>query len=41
MFVGKLNKSKGYDLFGKAAIKILNEFKDWKALYLVTNLEKR
>ena len=32
MFVGKLNKSKGYDLFGKAAIKILNEFKDWKAL---------
>ena len=32
MFVGKLNKSKGYDLFGKATIKILNEFKDWKAL---------
>ena len=32
MFVGKLNKSKGYDLFGKAAIKILNEFKDWKVL---------
>ena len=32
MFVGKLNKSKGYDLFGKAAIRILNEFKDWKAL---------
>ena len=32
MFVGKLNKSKGYDLFGKATIKILNEFKDWRAL---------
>ena len=32
MFVGKLNKSKGYDLFGKAIIKILKEFKDWKAL---------
>jgi len=32
MFVGKLNRSKGYDLFGKATIKILNEFKDWKAL---------
>lgn len=32
MFVGKLNKSKGFDLFGKAVIKILNEFKDWKAL---------
>ena len=32
MFVGKLNKSKGYDLFGKAVIKILNEFKDWSAI---------
>ena len=30
-FVGKLNKSKGYDLFGQAIIRILNEFKDWKA----------
>ena len=30
-FVGKLNTAKGYDLFGKAIIKILNEFKDWKA----------
>ena len=28
-FVGKLNSSKGYDLFGKATIKILNEYKDW------------
>ena len=33
-FVGKLNKSKGYDLFGKAIIKILNEFKDWKAIVI-------
>ncbi len=33
-FVGKLNKSKGYDLFGKAIIKILNEHKDWKAFVL-------
>ena len=32
MFVGKLNKSKGFDLFGKAVVKILNEFKDWKVL---------
>jgi len=32
IFVGKLNKSKGYDLFGKAIIKILNEFKDWKTI---------
>ena len=30
-FVGKLNKSKGYDLFGKAVLKILNKHKDWKA----------
>ena len=33
-FVGKLNKSKGYDLFGQAIIKILNEFKEWKAYVL-------
>ena len=31
-FIGKLNSSKGYDIFGKAVIKILNEFKDWKVL---------
>jgi len=30
-FVGKLNKAKGYDLFGEAIIKILNTHKDWKA----------
>ena len=30
-FVGKLNKSKGYDIYGSAIIKILNEFKDWTA----------
>ena len=29
-FVGKLNSAKGYDLFGKACIKILNKFNDWK-----------
>ena len=29
--VGKLNKSKGYDIFGKAVLKILNKHKDWKA----------
>ena len=29
-FVGKLNKAKGYDLFGEAAIKILKNFKDWR-----------
>ena len=30
-FVGKLNKAKGYDLFGNAIIKILNKYKNWKA----------
>ena len=30
-FVGKLNKSKGYDIYGEAIIKILNKFKDWNA----------
>ena len=30
-FVGKLNRSKGYDLFGSAIIKILNKYKDWSA----------
>ena len=30
-FVGKLNKAKGYDIFGQAIIKILNKHQDWKA----------
>ena len=30
-FVGKLNRAKGYDLFGQAIIKILNKYPDWKA----------
>ena len=30
-FVGKLNTAKGYDLFGDATIKILNEFPNWNA----------
>ena len=34
IFVGKLNKSKGFNLFGNAVIKILNEFKDWKCLVI-------
>ena len=33
-FVGKLNRSKGYDLFGSAIIKILNKYKDWKAIVI-------
>ena len=31
-FVGKLNKSKGYDLFGKTILKILNKYKDWSSI---------
>ena len=33
-FVGKLNRSKGYDLFGSAVIRILNKYKDWKAIVI-------
>jgi glycosyltransferase involved in cell wall biosynthesis len=31
-FVGKLNVSKGYDLYKDAITEILDEFKDWKAI---------
>jgi glycosyltransferase involved in cell wall biosynthesis len=31
-FVGKLNTAKGYDLFGKSIIKILNKYPEWKAV---------
>ncbi len=31
-FVGKLNRAKGYDLFGEAIVKILDKYPDWKAL---------
>ena len=30
-FVGKLNKAKGYDIFGKSVLKILDKFPEWKA----------
>ncbi len=32
VFTGKLNSSKGYDLFGKAIIKILDKYPDWSAV---------
>ncbi len=32
IFCGKLNSSKGFDIFGKAIIKVLSEFKDWNAI---------
>ena len=34
IFVGKLNKSKGYHIFGVAIKKILNEFKNWKSFVI-------
>tara|TARA_B100000965_G_scaffold399640_1_gene419969 strand:+ start:219 stop:944 length:726 start_codon:yes stop_codon:yes gene_type:complete len=30
-FVGKLNRAKGYDIFGKAITKILDKYPDWKS----------
>ncbi len=32
IFVGKLNESKGYDLYCKSMIKILNHYNDWSAI---------
>ena len=33
-FVGKLNKAKGYDVFVKSIKKILDKYKDWKAVII-------
>ena len=33
-FVGKLNRAKGYDIFSKAIVKVLNKNKDWKAIVI-------
>ncbi len=33
-FVGKLNTAKGYDIFGKAVIDILNRYKNWKSVVI-------
>ena len=33
-FVGKLNKAKGYDIFGAAIINVLNKFKDWRSIVI-------
>ena len=32
-FIGKLNKSKGYDLAGEAVVNILKKYKNWKAIF--------
>ena len=33
-FVGKLNSAKGYDIFGKAVVNILNKYPDWKSVVI-------
>ena len=33
-FVGKLNISKGYDVFGKTILKILDKYPDWKSVVI-------
>ncbi len=33
-FVGKLNRAKGYDLFGKAVLRILKKYKGWKGIII-------
>tara|TARA_A100000164_G_scaffold351603_1_gene356493 strand:+ start:298 stop:2415 length:2118 start_codon:yes stop_codon:yes gene_type:complete len=33
-FIGKLNTAKGYDLFGKAILRILNKYKNWRAIVI-------
>ena len=40
-FVGKLNESKGYDIYKDAITKILNEFKDWSAYSIGDEKRKR
>ena len=40
-FVGKLNTSKGYDIYKDAIIKILDEFKNWKAFSIGDEDRKR
>ena len=32
VFIGKLNRSKGYNLFGPSAINILEKYKNWKVI---------
>ena len=40
VFVGKLNYSKGYDIYKDAILKILNEFKNWTA-YSIGNEDRK
>ncbi len=40
-FVGKLNTAKGYDLFCKAIVKILDKHKNWKSLVIGDEARER
>ena len=40
IFAGKLNSSKGYNIFGQAIIKILDKYPEWNSIVLVTKVEK-
>jgi glycosyltransferase involved in cell wall biosynthesis len=33
-FIGKLNRAKGYDIFGNAIIKVLDKYPNWKAIVI-------
>ena len=41
IFVGKLNESKGYDIYRDAILKILDEFKKWRAFSIGDESRKR
>ena len=34
LFVGRLNKSKGYDIFGKVLLNVLKKFPDWRSVVI-------
>ncbi len=33
-FIGKLNSAKGYDIFGKTIVRILDKYKDWRGIVI-------
>jgi glycosyltransferase involved in cell wall biosynthesis len=41
VFVGKLNSAKGYDIFAKSIIKILNKYTDWKSIVIGDELREK
>jgi glycosyltransferase involved in cell wall biosynthesis len=41
VFVGKLNRSKGYDIYGEAIIRILDKFKNWNSFSIGDELKNK